>query len=325
MSCWKIAVTDYEFSNLEIEEKCLSEFNVKFIYGQCRSEDEVIDLAKDADGLLNQYAPIGRRAIQTLKKCKIISSYGVGVDAIDVTAATEKGIMVANVPDYGVEEVSNHALALLFSSARKIVHLNRKVKTGIWDFESSVPMYRYSEQTLGVLGYGRIPRSLVNKAKPFGFRILVYDPYVSEYEMRITGVEPASIEQIFTQSDYITIHVPLTAETQNLVNKENISKMKKNAVIVNTSRGPIIHEDDLIDALTNERIGGAYLDVLTEEPIHPDHPFLQLDNVILTPHIAWYSEQSMIELRVKAVQNIINVMNGGTPKYWVNRNKDHDS
>lgn len=325
MSRWKIAVTDYEFNDLKIEEKSLSEFNVEFIYGQCRTEDEVIALAKDADGLLNQYAPIGRKVIQALDKCKIISSYGVGVDAIDVKAASEKGIIVANVPDYGVEEVSNHALALLFSSARKIVHLNRNVKHGLWDFESSVPMYRYSEQTLGVLGYGRIPRSLVNKAKPFGFRILVYDPYVSESEMRRTGVEPASIEEIFTHSDYITIHVPLTEVTHNLVNKKNISKMKKNAVIVNTSRGPIIHEEDLIDALINERIAGAYLDVVTEEPIRPDHPFLQLENVILTPHIAWYSEQSMIELRVKAVQNIIHVINGGAPPYWVNRKEEHGS
>ncbi|MDQ0219480.1 phosphoglycerate dehydrogenase-like enzyme [Peribacillus cavernae] len=187
---FKVLLTDYEFVNLAYEEEVFEEAGIKihFVKAQCKTEDEVIHHAKDADALLNQYAPVSRRVIESLHKCKVISRYGVGVNTIDLEAAAKKGITVANVPDYGMEEVSNHALALLLSLARKVTLLNNQVKKGNWDFKASVPIHRFNEQTVGVLGFGRIPRSLVEKVKPLGFKLAAYDPFVSAEDMEKAGV-----------------------------------------------------------------------------------------------------------------------------------------
>ncbi|MFF2447410.1 C-terminal binding protein [Neobacillus sp. NPDC058068] len=319
MKKWKVLITDYEFDDLAIEENVLSKLShVEFIKGQCRSEDEVIRLAADVDGIINQYAPIGENVIQKLQRCKVISRYGVGVDTIDLRAATEKGIRITNVPDYGVEEVSNHALALLLSWSRKIVQLHNHIRRGNWDFKLGMPIQRYSCQTLGVLGFGRIPRSLVKKARAFGFNIVVYDPFVQDEVIRAEGARPETLEGVLQQSDFISVHIPLTDETKHLLNRDTFKMMKRNAVIINTARGAIIHEQDLLEALSAGEIAGAALDVLETEPIDQNHPLLSLDNVILTPHSAWYSEEAMVELRTKTAQNIVDVLEGKLPSYLVN-------
>ncbi|KAF0818946.1 D-3-phosphoglycerate dehydrogenase [Bacillus sp. ZZV12-4809] len=314
---YKVLITDFEFENLKYEEAVFTEsgLNIEFVKAQCKTEDEVIAQAKHADALLNQYAPISRRVIESLGNARVISRYGVGVNTIDLDAANEKGIIVANVPDYGMEEVSNHALALLLSWARKVSLLNNEVKKGNWDFKACVPIHRFNNQTVGVLGFGRIPRRFIEKVKPLGFKLAAYDPFVSEEDMASAGVRKMELEEIIREADYLSVHVPLIKDTFHLLNADRFSQMKKNAVIINTARGPIIDEKALIEALEKAIIAGAALDVTEDEPISIDSPLLHMDNVIITPHSAWYSEEAMVELRQKAAKNIVQVLKGEKTPY----------
>jgi D-3-phosphoglycerate dehydrogenase / 2-oxoglutarate reductase len=314
---YKVLITDYEFENLKYEEVIFKEsgLEIEFLKAQCKSENEVIDQAKHVDAILNQYAPLSRRVIQSLEKVKVISRYGVGVNTVDLDAASEKGITVANVPDYGVEEVSNHALALLLSFARKITYLNSEVKKGNWDFKAGIPIHRLNEQTVGVLGFGRIPRRFIEKVQTLGFKTSAYDPFVSKAEMNEVGVNKQELDQILKEADYLSVHVPLIKDTFHLLNKDRFRLMKKNAVVINTARGPIIDERALIDALQKGIIAGAALDVTEDEPIDKASPLLKMNNVMLTPHSAWYSEEAMIELRQKAAKNIVQVLRGEKTPY----------
>lgn len=314
---FKVLLTDYEFENLKYEEDVFKEsgLDIEFVKAQCKTEDEVAEQAKHADAILNQYAPISRRVIESLENAKVISRYGVGVNTIDLDAANEKGITVANVPDYGMEEVSNHALALLLSWARKVTLLNNEVKKGNWDFKACVPIHRFNSQTVGVLGFGRIPRRFIEKVKPLGFKLAAYDPFVSAEDMASAGVQKMELDEIIREADYLSVHVPLIKDTFHLLNADRFSQMKKNAVIINTARGPIIDEKALIEALENGIIAGAALDVAEEEPISIDSPLLHMDNVIITPHSAWYSEEAMVELRQKAAKNIVQVLKGEKTPY----------
>ncbi|MCM3790109.1 C-terminal binding protein [Domibacillus indicus] len=314
---FKVLLTDYEFAHLEYEEQVFNEsgLDIEFIKKQCKTEEDVIEHAKEADALLNQYAPISKRVIDSLERTKVISRYGVGVNTIDIDAAQAKNITVANVPDYGMEEVSNHALALLLSWARKVTLLNNEVKQGNWDFKACVPIHRFDKQTVGVLGFGRIPRRFIEKVKPLGFQTAAYDPFVSAEEMAAAGVQKMELDEIIKESDYLSVHVPLIKETHHLLNAERFSQMKKNAVVINTARGPIIDEKALADALEQGIIAGAALDVTEEEPVSKTSPLLQMNNVIITPHSAWYSEEAMIELRQKAAKNIVQVLKGEQTPY----------
>ncbi|MBL3644436.1 C-terminal binding protein [Bacillus sp. RHFB] len=314
---FKILLTDYEFDHLKYEEEIFqkSGLEIDFIKAQCKTEEEVMEQAKEVDAILNQYAPISRRVIESLENTKIISRYGVGVNTIDLDAAKEKGITVANVPDYGMEEVSNHALALLLSSARKVALLNKEVKKGNWDFKVCVPIHRFDKQTVGVLGFGRIPRRFIEKVKPLGFKTAAYDPFVSAADMAAVGVQKMDLDEIIGEADYLSIHVPLIDDTYHLINEERLKHMKSNAVIINTARGPIIDEKALSYALEKGIIAGAALDVTENEPVQIDSPLLTMDNVIITPHSAWYSEEAMVELRQKAARNIVQVLKGEKTPY----------
>lgn len=314
---FKVLLTDYEFENLDYEEEVFKEsgLDIEFVKAQCKTEEQVIEQARGADAILNQYAPISRRVIESLENVKVISRYGVGVNTIDLAAANEKGMTVANVPDYGMEEVSNHALALLLSWARKVTLLNNEVKKGNWDFKACVPVHRFNNQTVGVLGFGRIPRRFIDKVKPLGFKTAAYDPFVSAEDMALAGVQKMELDEIIQEADYLSVHVPLVKDTFHLLNAERFRQMKKNAVIINTARGPIIDEKALIEALENGVIAGAALDVTEEEPISINSPLLDMDNVIITPHSAWYSEEAMVELRQKAARNIVQVLKGEKTPY----------
>lgn len=314
---FKVLLTDYEFEHLQYEEEVFAQsgLDIEFIKAQCKTEEEVMEQAKHADAILNQYAPVSRRVIDSLEQTKVISRYGVGVNTIDLDAAKEKGITVANVPDYGMEEVSNHALALLLSWARKVTLLNNEVKNGNWDFKACVPIHRFDKQTVGVLGFGRIPRRFIEKVKPLGFKTAAYDPFVSAEEMAAVGVQKMELDEIIREADYLSVHVPLIKDTFHLLNEDRFSQMKRNAVVINTARGPIIDEKALAAALENGIIAGAALDVTEEEPIGKDSPLLKMENVLITPHSAWYSEEAMIELRQKAAKNIVQVLSGEKSPY----------
>jgi D-3-phosphoglycerate dehydrogenase / 2-oxoglutarate reductase len=320
MAKFKVVVTDWEYADLRFEEAVLNHPEIELVPAQCKTEEDVIAACKDADGLINQYAPLSRKVIEALDKCKVITRYGVGVNTIDLDAATEKGISVANVPDYCLDEVADHALALLLSWVRKVVVANNHVKNGLWDFKVTQPIYRMRGRVLGLVGFGKIPQSLAEKVKPLGMKVVAFDPYFPADVAQGKGVTLVSLDELCEQSDYISVHAPLMAATKGMVGKDQFAKMKEGAIIINTSRGPVIDEPALIEALQNKKIAGAALDVVVEEPIAADNPLLQMENVILTPHVAWYSEEAAEEMRSKAAMGVVDVLiQGEYPKYLVNR------
>lgn len=311
----KVVVTDYDYPSLDLERKVLAAIDPEFVGAQCTTEEEVITAARDADGILNQYAPITERVIKSLDRCKVICRYGVGVDSIDVEAATDRGIIVANVPDYCVDEVSTHAVALILACARKVPYLSGTAKKGKWDFTVGKPIFRSQGRVLGLFGLGRIAKAVVRKAKGFDFQITAYDPYISEANEK---VELVSFSELLSKSDFVSIHAPLTEETKHAFGKAEFKAMKKDAYLINTARGAIVDEFALYQALKEGSIAGAALDVMEKEPPDSNNPLLKLDNVIITPHISYYSEESYAELKTKAAQAVLDVLKGELPKAIVN-------
>ncbi|HER25370.1 MAG TPA: C-terminal binding protein [Candidatus Atribacteria bacterium] len=312
---FKIIITDCDHPSVEIEKKILSEINPELTLETCTTEEDVIAVASDADGIINQYAPFTRKVIKSLKCCKIIARYGVGVDNIDVEAATEHNIIVANVPDYCVDEVSTHSIALILACARGIALLDRKVREKKWDFTLAKPLFRTQGKTLGLFGLGRIARMVAQKSLGFGFKVMAYDPYVSKVDI---GVKLVELPQLLTNSDFISIHVPLTDKTRHSFGENELKLMKKTAYLINTSRGPVINEKDLYIALKEKWIAGAALDVMEKEPPDWEDPLVKLDNIIITPHISFYSEESYVELKTKVAESVRAVLKGGLPRAMVN-------
>jgi D-3-phosphoglycerate dehydrogenase / 2-oxoglutarate reductase len=311
----KIVITDCDHPSIEIERKILEEKGFTVVLEQCLNEEDVIEKCKDAEGLINQYAPLTKKVLSALPKCKVIVRYGVGVDNIDLHAASTAGIQICNVPDYGVEEVSDHALALIFALTRKIPRLSNSVKQGVWDFQISQPIRRLKNLTLGVLGLGRIGTAIARKAVQMGWNVIGFD----RNELRnVENVRKVTFEELIETADIISIHVPLSEETYHLFNREVFKKMKNTSVIVNTARGAIVDEQALIEALEKGEIAGAAIDVMEKEPPKKNHRLFSFDNVILTPHAAWYSEESFYDLKRKAAEEVANVLLGYSPRNPVN-------
>lgn len=320
MAKFKVVITDWEFENLCYEEQVLNHPDIEWKAFQCRTEEEVIQACQGADGIINQYAPITRKVIESLDRCKVITRYGIGLNTIDLDAATEKGICVANAPDYGIDEVSNHALALLMDVARKISFANKQVKQGKWDFKPLQPIYRLTGLTLGLVGFGNIAQRLAEKVVPLGLNVIAYDPYIPEDVAKGRNVSLVSLKELCQKADFISVHAPLLPATKGMIGKQQFELMKKGVAIINTSRGPVIDEEAFIQALQAGIVAGAGLDVVEEEPIRSHHPFLSMDQVILTPHSAWYSEEAAVEVRSKTALGVVDVLvYGEYPKYLANR------
>lgn len=315
---FKVAVTDYVFPNLETERKELKKIGADLIESTGSDEESIIEAAKDADAILNCYAELTPRVIESFKKCKIIARYGIGVNNVNIPAANKKKIIVTNVPDYCIEEVSDHAIALILACARKICQLNKTVKSGKWDFKDYRPIYRLKGQTLGIVSFGKIPRRLVEKVSAYEFNIISYDPYVDKEIVAKYNVKLVTFEELLKESDIITIHAPLTKETKGIFGSEQFKLMKNSAYLINTARGGLIKDSDLAQALKEGEIAGAGLDVLEDENVNSHHPLVSLENVIITPHSAFYSEQALKDLQYKAVQEVIRVLTGENPKSCVN-------
>jgi len=313
-----VAITDYVFPSLEPEQAVLGPLGVELRPQQCRSEEEIIALAQDADAVLNCYAKMAARVIEKLKRCKIIARYGIGVDNVDLAAANKARILVTNVPDYCVDEVSDHALALILSLARKIVAADTGVKNGNWSVTAHAEIRRLRGQTLGLLGFGKIAKALASKVQPLGMKVLVYDPYLEAELISRHGAEAVSLDRLLAEADAISIHVPLSSETRNLIGQRELALMKSTAFLINTSRGGIVDEQGLAAALKEGQLGGAALDVLSVEPPPQDHPLRQAPNVILTPHLAFYSRESVIELQTKAAEEVARALKGEPPRSPVN-------
>jgi len=308
------------------EEETLGKIGAKVVkYKRCATEEEVIAACHDADAVLNVFEPFSRKVIEKLSKCKIISKLGTGLDGTDISAATEHGIILTNLPEWCNEEVSDQAMTLLLACSRKILKMNRIARTpGLawWSAEARKPlepMFALRSQTLGLVGFGRIARTLLPKAKGFGLRIIAFDPYLKPDQIKSYGVEPVEFIQLLEQSDFVSIHVPYTKENYHLFGLEQFKKMKPTAYLINTSRGAIVDEKALYTALTQGLIAGAGVDVLEkEQPPDPDNPLLKLDNIIITPHNGSYSEQSFWILRRTPVDEVARVLQGMWPVYLAN-------
>ena len=312
---FKVVITDSYHPTLDAEREELQEIDADLILEQCRTEDEIIAATRDADAVMVQHANISRRVVEHLEKCQIIARYGVGFDNVDVAAATECGIMVSNVPDYCIDEVSSHAIALLMACSRKIVQLSNSVKAGQWTYIVAEPVYKMIGQTLGIVGLGRIGSAAARKGLGLGLKVQAYDPYVFETDLDVVFVD---FDILLRTSDFVSIHAPLTDETYHMFGKNEFEKMKKGAFLVNTARGPIVDGAALYEALEASEIAGAGVDVMEQEPISQDDPLLKLDNFIITPHTAWYSEAAQNLLQREAARAVLAVLKGGRPRSLVN-------
>ncbi|WRS27871.1 C-terminal binding protein [Oscillospiraceae bacterium MB08-C2-2] len=309
----KVLITDYEYPQVDQEREIITGFGAELLTCQLKTEAELIEAVQDVDAVIVQYANITRPVIEAMKKCKMVIKYGIGVNNIDADAATEKGIYVCNVPDYGVEEVSNHAIVLMLSLAKKLTLLNDRMRSGKWGYTPSVPLYRLNGSTLGLVGLGRIPSLVAKKMAGFGLNIVAYDPYAQGAAAKELGVTLVDFDTLCKTSDFVSIHCPQTPQTTHLFNSEVFAKMKKTAYLVNTARGPIVDEAALIEALKSGEIAGAGLDVFEEEPLASASELLKLDNVIATPHCAWYSEEAISTLQRKVAEEVVNVLGGNKP------------
>jgi len=319
MTRFKVVITDREFENIDYETAVLENIGAEVFAYQFKDEDDIIRVAKDCDGLIMQYANLSRRVIESLDKCQIISKYAIGLDRIDIQAATERGICVANVPEYCVDEVSTHTVAMILALSRKILLHDINIKNGIWDYKLGKKIYNLKGQTIGIVGFGKIARLVIEKIKPYGMKLLVYDPFVTAETILEMGGEKVEFDKLIKNSDVVSIHVPLLESTKHMFNKEVFQKMKNTAMLINMGRGPVIKEEDLIWALENKEIAAAGLDVTDPEPIEQGNPMLKMDNVIITPHAAYYSEESQITLQTLTAESVAQVLSGYYPKSLANK------
>lgn len=305
----RVVITDCDHGTIAIEQEVL-EGLAHIDLHQRNDEAALLTFCLDADGIITQYGAFTRRVLQALRRCRVIARYGVGVDTIDLAAATECGIIVAFVPDYGTDEVSNHAAALILALHRRVLPLDRGIRTGHWDFRLGAPIQRLTKHTLGIIGLGRIGTALATKLRPFGLTILATDPYRTDWPAWVRRVP---LDELLQASDIISLHCPLTAETRHLIDASALRKMKPTAILVNTARGGVVDTEDVVRALRERWIAGAALDVQEAEPMPATHPLAGLDNVILTPHAAWYSEESVVECKRKTALAVRRVLEGQVP------------
>ncbi|HTD16993.1 MAG TPA: C-terminal binding protein [Chthoniobacterales bacterium] len=318
----KVVAIDGGYESYDVERRILEGINAELTVDPCEGDAARIKLAtKDADAVLVRESPINAETIALMRRCRIIARYGIGVDNVDLMAARERRIYVANVPDYGTEEVSDHALALLLSVARRTVTRDHAVRQGAWNLSPGEKMYRIAGKALGLVGYGRIARALERKLRGLGVtRVLVYDPLIEA--SALAGVEHVDLDTLCAQSDFISLHAPLTQSTSHLIDSVHFALMKPTTILVNTARGGLIDETVLIEALRTNSIFGAGIDVFEREPPNADHPLFKLTNVVLSDHTAWYSQESVADLQAKAAEEVARVLKGEPPKHWVNRWND---
>jgi len=313
----RVAVADSPFPTLDPAREVLSKIGADLRLASEPTPEAILRVATDADALLVTYAKITAEMIQALTRCRIISRFGIGVDNVDLAAATSAGIVVTRVPDYCIDEVSDHTLALLLALARKIPFANAQVHAGGWEMSAVVPIHRLRGRVLGLAGFGRIPQLVAPKAKSFGLRVIAHDPYVPAEIFARAGVEAVEFAQVLELSDFVSVHTPLLPETRGLFGAEAFRQMKPTAYLINTARGPIVDELALARALDAGHLAGAALDVMAQEP-PVSSPLVGRANVILTPHTSFYSEESLVDLQVKAAEEVTRVLTGHAPRNPVN-------
>lgn len=319
MAGFRVVMIDYDYDSIEPIGKPILDAGGEFEGRNCRSLDEAIEFAQGAQGLIIQYlGPASDRMFTDLPDLKVVARMGIGLDPIDVASATRHGVYVVHVPSYCEDEVSDHAMALLLSCVRKTVLFTNAVRGGTWDVKKGRPMPRLRGRTLGLMGFGKIPRALAPKAKAFGLNVIASDPYLKPEVAQQEGVRLVDFDTLLAEADFISVHCPLTDGTQDLFAAEAFKKMKSTAVLINTARGGIVNTEALVDALRSGEIAAAGLDVLASEPPAPGDPLLALDSVVLTPHAGYYSDESLIDLQTKAGLHTAQVLCGHRPEGLAN-------
>ena len=314
----KVVLTDYVWESLDVEKKTLAGL-ADLVAMQTKKPDEFLAQARDCDAMLNTYAgPITAEVMAQMPKCKIIARYGIGVDTIDLDAATQAGIIVTNNPTYCIEEVAEHTMALLLTAARKIAFYDRMVRAGRWEVPPGKPMFRLAGSTLGLVGFGNIARQVAIRAAAFGMRVLFCDPFIKAGQFDTPG-EKMEFSALLAEADYVSLHPPLMPQTRQMINDDAFSRMKPNAILINCARGPIVDTDALVRALDAKKIAGCALDTTDPEPLPNPHPLRGRENVIINPHTAWYSEQAMVGLQAGAPGEVRRVLSGEWPINVVNR------
>jgi D-3-phosphoglycerate dehydrogenase / 2-oxoglutarate reductase len=314
---YKVAVADSVFPTLDPAKEVLKTIGAELELASEPKPEAIMTIAADADAVLVTYAKITAEMIARMPKVRIISRFGIGVDNVDIPAATAAGIVVTKVPDYCIDEVSDHTMALLLAVVRKIPFINARVHAGEWKMPEVVPIGRLRGSTIGLVGFGRIPQLVVPKAQAFGMKVVAYDPFVPKEVFEKLGVEQVDFDRLLSVSDYVSIHSPLVPETKGLFNADAFRKMKKTAYLVNTARGPIIDEAALAAALDAKEIAGAALDVMAQEP-PGSSPLFGRSNVVITPHTSFYSTEALVDLQTKATQEVVAVLSGQAPRNPVN-------
>ena len=317
---FKVLVTDYVWPSIEPEKAVLGRIGAELVVAPDGSEDTLAGLAGDVDGILTCFAQVTDKVLRSAEKCIVVGRYGVGVDNIAVDTATELGMAVTYVPDYCVEEVSDHVMALLLTWNRRVAYFDRLVKTSGWGSLSlTMPILRLRGKKLGIVGFGRIGQVVCRKALAFGFEVLTSDPFVPAETATQLGAKMVSMQELLRESDFVTLHSPLIPETRNLIGAAELDLMKPTAFLINCARGPLIDEEALYEALKNNHIGGAGLDVLVDAHPAPDHPLLRMENAVITPHVAFFSEEAVLELEERAAEEVAAVLQGRMPENLVNK------
>ena len=313
-------ITDSNYLNNDPERSVLESAGFRVVLHNCKTAEELKEAGREADAVLVQFAQITEDVMKAWERCQIIVRYGIGYDNVDIRAAEKLGIQVCNVPDYCMDEVADHTCALILASLRKLLPFHESIRRGEWSVEGIArPMKSFANTTIGVVGFGRIGRNVCRRLAPFGFRIMVYDPYLKPgMESAFGAVRMESLEDLLRESDVVSLHLPLMPETRHLIDEQALRLMKPHAVLVNTSRGGLVDTAALARALRGKALGFAALDVFEEEPLPPDHPLRSCDNVLFTPHAAFYSDESLLRLQRQAAEEIVRWFRGEPPASPVN-------
>lgn len=314
----KVVIVDSREEGFELEKKTFASEDARLEILNCKDESELIEAVREAYIVIFTSSKFTAEVIRNIADCRMLIRFGIGLDNVDLKAASEKGIYVCNAPSYGTFAVAEHAFALLISLVRKLKFLDHNVRKGIWDLDQVVPVHSLRSKTLGIVGFGSIGRHLSKMAQAFEMNVLISDPYVEDMVENEYKVTMATLDNLVIKSDHISLHAPLNHETRHLFSKEVFKKMKPSATIINTGRGGLINQEDLISALQSGDIAGAGLDVFESEPLASDNELLKMSNVILSPHAAWYTEESIVNLHNEVIDNVVEVLRGNKPRNCVN-------
>ena len=316
---WKVLITDHVWPSTDPERAVLEAGGASVVVAPDGEEATLVELARDADAIMTCFAQVTENVVRAAEQCVVIGRFGVGVDNIAVNTATELGIAVTYVPDYCVDEVSDHVMALLHAWNRRIALFDRSVKEHGWGSQPlTMRMMRLRGKTIGIVGFGRIGQAVAAKARAFGLNILAADPVVPAETVEDMGGRLVDLPALLAESDFVSLHTPLTEATRNLIGREELAMMKPDAFLINAARGPLVDEVALYEALTGNIIAGAGLDVMVDNTPSQDHPLLSLDNIIITPHVAFFSQESTLELEQRAAAEVVSVIHGRMPDNLVN-------